>query len=129
MPVAKGKHTKEQQPERGHGPDDREPLRRVRFEATIHAGRKARSADWMNYLDIDLVPDPKNKVRALLTADDCVRLLDQGFEIRLHHALPVRPLDPALIETDESVRRWLDEGLRGIDRPRGSKRSTGPEGT
>jgi len=83
----------------------------------------------MNYLDIDLVPDPKNKVRALLTADDCVRLLDQGFEIRLHHALPVRPLDPALIETDESVRRWLDEGLRGIDRPRGSKRSTGPEGT
>ena len=83
----------------------------------------------MNYLDIDRVHDPKNKVRALLKADDCVRLLKQGFEIRLHHAHPVRPLDPALIETDESVRRWLDEGLKGIDRPAGPKRSTGPEGT
>ena len=129
MPVAKGKRIKEQRSERGHGPNDREPLRNVRFEATIHAGRKARSADWMNYLDIDRVPDPKNKVRALLTADDCVRLLEQGFEIRLHHAHPVRPLDPALIETDESLRRWLDEGLRGIDRPAGPKKSTGPEGT
>ena len=129
MPVAKGKRIKEQRSERGHGPNDREPLRNVRFEATIHGGRKAKSADWMNYLDIDRVPDPKNKVRALLTADDCVRLLEQGFEIRLHHAHPVRPLDPALIETDESLRRWLDEGLRGIDRPAGPKKSTGPEGT
>lgn len=129
MPVAKGKRIKEQRPERGHGPNDREPLCKVRFEATIHTGRKARSADWMNYLDIDRVPDPKNKVRALLTADDCVRLLEQGIEIRLHHAHPVRPLDPALIETDESVSRWLDAGLRGIDRPAGPKRSPGPEDT
>jgi hypothetical protein len=120
---------KEQQPERGPVPNDREFTCKVRFEATIHAGRKARHADWMNYLDVDRVPDPKNQVRALLTADDCVRLLEQGFEIRLHHAHPVRPLDPALIETDESVRRWLDEGLRGIGRPTPPKRSTGPEGT
>ncbi len=128
MPVAKGKRIKKQRPEKGHGPEDREPLRKVRFEATIHAGRKARSDDWMDHLGIDRVPDPKNKIRALLSADDCVRLLEQGFEIRLHHAHHVRPLDPGLIETNESVRRWLDEGLRGIDRPAGPKRSTGPEG-
>ena len=127
MVVAKGKGISEPRPEQDHEPNVREPRRKVRFEATIHAGRKARIADWMNHLDIDLVPDPKNKVRALLTADDCVRLLEQGFEIRLHHAHPVRPLDPALIETDESVRRWIDEGLRGIDRSAGPMSSTGPE--
>ena len=128
MPVAKGKRIKEQQPERGHGLKDRDPLRKVRFEATIHAGRKSKSADWMNYLDIDRVPDPKNKVRALLTADDCVRLLEQGFEIHLHYAHPVRPLDPALIETDESVSRWLDRDYVTYF-PAGPKSSPGPEDT
>jgi hypothetical protein len=101
---------------------------KVRFEATIHPGRKARSADWMNRLEIDRVPDPKGQVRALLTAEDCVRLLDEGFEIRLHHAHPVRPLDPASIETDESVRRWLDEELKGLERSTGPQGSPGPEG-
>lgn len=83
----------------------------------------------MNRLEIDRVQDPKGQVRALLTPEDCVRLLDQGFEIRLQYAHPVAPLDPALIATDESVRRWLDEELRGIDRPTGPTGSTGPEGT
>lgn len=96
---------------------------KVRFEATIHTGRKARSADWAAALGVDRVPDPKGLVRALLTMDECVRLLDQGFEIRLHHAHPIRPLDPRLIETDEAVRRSLDQRLRGLDR------APGPEGT
>jgi hypothetical protein len=112
----------------GPGPNDREPARKVRFEATIHAGRKARTVELMNHLDIDRVPDPKGRIRALLTADECVRLLDQGFEIRLYHAHPVRPLDPSLIATDESVRLWLDEELRGIDRPPGPPESTGRKG-
>jgi hypothetical protein len=42
--------------------------------------------------------------------------------VRLHHAHPIRPLDPRLIETDESVRRQLDERLRGLER------APGPEG-
>jgi len=113
---------------RGPGPNDPEPGRKVRFEATIHAGRKARIADLMNHLGIDRVPDPKGRVRALLTADECVGLLDQGFEIRLYHAHAVRPLDPSLIETDESVRLWLDEERRGINRSTESKGSTGREG-
>ena len=114
--------------QRGPGPDDRASARPVRFEATIHAGRKVKSADWIDRLDVDRVPDPKGRIRALLTAEDCVRLLDQGFEIRLQHAHPVRPLDPALIETDESVRRWLDERVQGLDRTRGPEGSGGPGG-
>lgn len=95
---------------------------KVRFEATIHAGRKA-SADRIDHLDIDRVPGPPGQVRALVTADECVQLLDQGFEVCLHHAHPVRPLDPALIETDESVLRRLDEELRDLARPTGPKKS------
>ena len=82
--------------------------------ATIHAGRKDVNVDLIKQLDIDRVPDPKGQVRALITADDCVRLLDLGFEVRLHHAHPIRPLDPTLIETNESVRRLLDEKLKGL---------------
>jgi hypothetical protein len=65
----------------------------------------------MDQLDIDRVPDPKGLVRALVTAADLARLLDQGFEVHLHHAHPVQPLNPKQIETDESVRRWLDKKL------------------
>ena len=83
----------------------------------------------MHHLEIDFVPDPKTgEIRALLTAEDCVRLLDQGFEVRLHHAHPVRPLDPKLIETDESVRRRVEEQLRGVERATGPRRPPGREG-
>lgn len=102
------------QPERGPGANEQEPAHNVLFEATIHSERKDVNVDLINHLDIDRVPDPKGLVRALLTADDSVRLLNLGFEVRLHHAHPVRPLDPSLVETDESVRRWLDEKLRGL---------------
>ncbi len=92
------------------------PPRRVRFEATIHPGRKARDPDWMDHLSVDLVPDPKGRVRALLSSDDLQRLLREGFEIRLQHAHPVRPLKPELIETDDSAQRWLEDQLRNVPR-------------
>ena len=110
---------KQRRPERG--PLVGDPSGKMRFEATIHAGRKAKSDDWADHLDIDRVPDAKGRVRALVTIDDCVRLLDQGLEIHLYHAHPVGPLDPALIETDESVQRWLDQELRGLKGHKGSK--------
>ena len=109
-----GADTKPKQPEQGPGANDHQPASNVLFEATIHSQRKDVNFDLINQLDIDRVPDPKGLVRALVTADDCVRLVDLGFEVRLHHAHPVRPLDPSLIETDESVRRWLNEKLRGL---------------
>jgi hypothetical protein len=105
------------------GPHYGEPPAKVRFEATIHAGPNLKSADLINWLDIDQIPDAKGELRALVTADECVRLLENGFEVRLHRAHPVRPLNPTLIETDESVRRWLDEQLKTIkpsNKPKGS---------
>ncbi len=109
---------------------ERQPVRGVRFEATIYPGPKLRRTDWMEELqrlDIDRIQAPKGQVRALVTADDCVRLLDRGFEVRLQHAHPVRPLDRALIQTDESARRWLEDQLRGIPRATGSEGTSGRE--
>jgi hypothetical protein len=109
-----GAATNPKQPQRGSGANEQEPAHNVLFEATIHSKRKELNFDLIDHLDIDRVPDPKGLVRALLTADDSVRLLNLGFEVRLHHAHPIRPLDRSLVETDESVRRWLKEKLRGL---------------
>ena len=96
---------------------------KVRFSATIHAPASA-SPNWMDQVQVDRVPDPQGQVRALLTEADLVRLLDQGYEIRLYQAYPVQPLDPKLIESEDSFQRWLDQQIRKIKRPgkpKGSK--------
>ena len=96
---------------------------KVRFSATIHAPANA-SPNWKDQVQVDRVPDPKGQVRALLTEADLVRLLDQGYEIRLYQAYPVQPLDPKLIESEDSFQRWLDQQIRKIKRPgkpKGSK--------
>jgi hypothetical protein len=49
--------------------------------------------------------------------------LDQGYEIRLYQAYPVQPLDPKLIESEDSFQRWLDQQIRKIKRPGKSKGS------
>ena len=66
---------------------------------------------------------------SLCTSVGSARHFDTGARVaaELVGGLLRRPLDPALIETDESVRRWLDDGLRGIDRSAGPMSSTGPE--
>jgi hypothetical protein len=88
----------------------------VRFEATVQPGDGERDLDRVADLDLDRIPDPEGEVRLLVTMDDCVQLLDRGFRVQLHRPLPVRPLDPGLIESDESARAWLDERVRGIER-------------
>lgn len=96
---------------------------KVRFSATIHAPANA-NPNWMDQVQVDRVPDPQGQVRALLTEADLVRLLDQGYEIRLYQAYPVQPLDPKLIESEDSFQRWLDQRIRKIKRPgkpKGSK--------
>lgn len=100
----------------------------VRFDATLHAGRTSELLKRTDTLGIDLVPDRRGRIRALLTADECVRLLDLGFEVRLHRAHPIQPLDPGLIETDESVRRWLEARLHGLERATGPTGPAQPEG-
>ena len=69
-------------------------LVKMRLEATIYPGRKAKTKEWADDLDIDRVPDAKGRVRALITIQDCVRLLDRGLEVRLYRAHPHDLLDP-----------------------------------
>jgi hypothetical protein len=97
---------------------DRESPPAVRFSATIHASEQTERAvpNWMETLNIDRVPDPTGLIRALVTHADCVRLVNQGFEVRLYQAYPVQPLDPALIETQDSFKSWLDQRLQTFKR-------------
>jgi hypothetical protein len=96
-------------------------LLKMRFEATIYPGHKAKTKDWADALDIDRVPDTKGRVRALITVEDLVRLLDQGLEVRLYRAHAYEPLDPALIVTDMSFKRWLDEQVSNLKAKPGPK--------
>lgn len=95
--------------------DPPDQARPARFEATVHRGGGdapdlARVAD----MDLDRVADPDGGLRLLLDLDECARLVDAGFEVRLHRSLAVQPLDPGLITDDESVRAWFDERTRWV---------------
>lgn len=84
----------------------------LRFEATVHPGEApgvamAHVAD----LDLDRLPDADGEVRVIVDPVECTRLLEEGFEVRLHRSVPVRPLDRDLIADDEGVRAWLEERI------------------
>ena len=106
---------------------DREPPQAVRFSATIHASEEKERAEpnWIETLNIDRIPDPTGLIRALVTPADCVRLVNQGIEVRLYEAYPVQPLDPALIETQDSFKSWLDQKLQTFKRATKKKGSKG----
>ena len=89
-------------------------LLKMRFEATIYPGRKAKTKDWADDLDVDRVPDARGRVRALISVEDLVRLLEQGLEVRLYRAHPYEPLDPALIMPEETFQDWLDEQVHAL---------------
>ena len=88
----------------------------TRFEATILPGAQQVSLARVAEFDLDRIPDQDGEVRVLLTADDAERLLEQGFEVRLLRAQPIRALDPSLISDDASVQAWLDAQTAGIQR-------------
>ena len=96
-------------------------LLKMRFEATIYPGPKAKTKDWADCLNVDRVPDSNGRVRALITVEDLVRLLDQGLEVRLYRAHPYESLDPSLIVTDKSFKHWLDEQVRTLKANPGPK--------
>ena len=85
----------------------------MRFDATIYPGRKTET-NWADALDVDRVPSHEGEIRALLSVEDLVRLLEQGLEVRLSRVHASGPLDPALIEPDESFQRWLDEKVNRL---------------
>jgi hypothetical protein len=96
-------------------------LLKMRFEATIYPGRKAKTKNWADDLDVDRVPDTKGRVRALITVADLVSLLDQGLEVRLYRANASEPLDPALIMTDASFKSWIEEKVTALKTKPGPK--------
>ncbi|MFF4060819.1 hypothetical protein ACFYZ8_26145 [Streptomyces sp. NPDC001668] len=91
----------------------------VRFDATVHPGVTNRDLLGVADLDLDRIPDPEGDVRVVVTADECRRLLENGYEVRLQAAVPVRPLPAELVEQDDSVRAWLEERVQGIERSGG----------
>ena len=60
------------------------------------------------------MPDARGRLRALLTADEIVTLLDLGYEIRLHRHLAIQQLDPGLITTDKSFTRSLEQRFASV---------------
>jgi hypothetical protein len=91
----------------------------ARFDATIHPGRGTKDLRPLDDMQLDRLPDRYGRIRALVTAEECARLLDLGYQVRLHRHHPIEPLDGRLIATDESVQRWLEEIVVARD-PEGS---------
>lgn len=91
----------------------------VRFEATLGAAPRASAVTAAAALDLDRLPDAEGKVRVLITADDARRLLEQGFEVHLKAAVPVRPLDKGMVMSDAQAERWLEEQVKGLPRQGG----------
>lgn len=91
------------------------PAPTQRYEATVHTDELSLTVQdasaGIDRLDLDRVPDPAGGVRVLVDSDDISRLVAQGFEVRLQRAVPVQPLDPALIAADADVDAWLTARL------------------
>lgn len=93
--------------------------RNVRLEATVHPGDQQLALEAVADLDLDRIPDPQDGVRVLVTSEEATELVRRGYEVRLLRAHAISPLDPALVPDDESVREWLEQQVRGIEREEG----------
>ncbi|TYL54099.1 hypothetical protein [Agromyces mariniharenae] len=88
----------------------------ARFEATVHPGERDVALSQVSDLDLDRIPDPQGGVRVVVTADELAELVRRGYEVRVFRTVPIEPLDPKLIQSDEDAKRWLDERVAGIPR-------------
>jgi hypothetical protein len=68
----------------------------------------------LDAVPLDRLPDRYGRLRALVTAEECARLLDLGYEVRLHRHHPSEPLDPGQITSDASAQRLLEERLASV---------------
>ena len=90
----------------------------IRFEAELPR-QKDGEAYRFDDLGIDRIPGPEGTFRVLISAEDAMRLLERGIEVRLLKAHKVEPLDPKLIMTDEAAKAFLEEQTRGVRRQEG----------
>ncbi len=91
--------------------------RPLRFEATLHPRPGAADVARIDDLDIDRVPDPEGGARVLVDVAECLRLVEAGYEVRLQHAVPVRPFDARLLADDEEARGWIEQRVREAGGP------------
>lgn len=85
-----------------------------RLSATLVARDRKKALTTVSELGLDRVPDARGQIRLLLWPEDVPLLLARGFEVLLHRAIPVAPLDPKLIRADKEVQADLTRRLRGI---------------
>lgn len=96
--------------------DERGQSADMRFEATVHTTPASDALDAVDALDLDRVPDPEGGVRMLIGPEDLARLVAEGYEVRVHAAAPVTPLDPSLVADDADTRQWFEDMTRDTDR-------------
>lgn len=85
-----------------------------RLSATLLTRKRAAALAAVSELGLDRVADVKGQIRLLLWPEEVPLLLARGFELHLHRAIPVAPLDPKRIRTDQEVRTTLERRLRGL---------------
>jgi hypothetical protein len=97
---------------------DKEPGRPEgsRFEATVHPGERNVALTHVSDLDLDRIPDPQGGVRVVINADELAELVRRGYEVRVYRTVPLEPLNPDLVGSDEDAMRWLEERVAGIPR-------------
>lgn len=61
-------------------------------------------------LDLDRLPDRDN-VRLLVDAEQLDRLRAAGLQVSVRRSVPVQPLDPTLVATEDDVSEWLTARL------------------
>lgn len=94
-----------------------EPTPPLRFEATVLPAAEGVTERTLDDLDLDRVPDVEQELRVIADATGLQRLVDGGFDVRLRATVPVRPLDPRLVATDDEVRAWFDARVREAGGP------------
>jgi hypothetical protein len=89
----------------------------VRLEATI---RPRTSPDPDALRGLDVLPPLEGELHVLISPSQVVEVVTAGYEVRVFAALPIGPLDPALVMDDAAAQAWIDERVAKI---RGGRRS------
>lgn len=92
----------------------RETPAQYRLSATLIARNRAAALEAVSELGLDRVADMEGQIRLLLWPHELAPLLERGFELRLHRAIPVRPLDKKRIFSDEEAKATVERRLRGL---------------
>lgn len=82
----------------------------------MHPGVQDAALSRVADLDLDRIPDAHGDVRVVITADELAELVRRGYEVRVVRTVPLAPLDPALVQSDEDAARWLEDRVAGIPR-------------